>query len=146
MTARVTRPICGATRRVSSLDIAEIDMSIEADVEMSDTPRLDKGKQRDTLDNLPWVEKYRPATLDDVVAHQDIISTIDQFIAKNRFPHLLLYGPPGTGKTSTILAVAKKIYPDAALLRNNCLEVGGVEGEGRASLRLTRTEQAQCIG
>jgi hypothetical protein len=24
---------------------------------------------------LPWVEKYRPATLDDVVAHQDIIST-----------------------------------------------------------------------
>lgn len=24
---------------------------------------------------VPWVEKYRPATLDDVVAHGDIIST-----------------------------------------------------------------------
>lgn len=24
---------------------------------------------------MPWVEKYRPATLDDVVAHGDIIST-----------------------------------------------------------------------
>ena len=26
-------------------------------------------------DALPWVEKYRPATLDDVVAHKDIIAT-----------------------------------------------------------------------
>lgn len=25
-------------------------------------------------------------------------------------PHLLFYGPPGTGKTSTILAVARRIY------------------------------------
>lgn len=24
---------------------------------------------------MPWVEKYRPVTLDDVVAHKDIIST-----------------------------------------------------------------------
>lgn len=46
-------------------------------------PRADKGKTKarqeglDALDmsSLPWVEKYRPATLDDVVAHQDIIST-----------------------------------------------------------------------
>lgn len=48
---------------------------------------------------------------------------VDQFISKNRVPHLLFYGPPGTGKTSTILAVARKIYGTGALLRNNCLEV-----------------------
>ena len=39
---------------------------------------VDKGKARelvDLSDNLPFVEKYRPKTLDDVVAHQDIIST-----------------------------------------------------------------------
>lgn len=33
-----------------------------------------------------------------------------KFIEKNRLPHLLFYGPPGTGKTSTILAVARRIY------------------------------------
>ena len=38
-------------------------------------------------------------------------------------PHLLFYGPPGTGKTSTILAVARKIYGDQSIMRNNCLEV-----------------------
>lgn len=26
-------------------------------------------------ENLPWVEKYRPVTLDDVVSHKDITST-----------------------------------------------------------------------
>ncbi|PFH51797.1 hypothetical protein AMATHDRAFT_141794 [Amanita thiersii Skay4041] len=61
-------------------------------------------------ENLPWVEKYRPVTLDDVVSHKDITATIEKFIEKNRLPHLLFYGPPGTGKTSTILAVARRIY------------------------------------
>lgn len=48
---------------------------------------------------------------------------VDQFIAKNRVPHLLFYGPPGTGKTSTILAVARKIYGTKEAMKNSCLEV-----------------------
>ncbi|KAF9131328.1 Subunit of heteropentameric Replication factor C (RF-C) [Mortierella sp. 14UC] len=63
-----------------------------------------------TDDTLPWVEKYRPVTLDDLVSHKDITSTIERFIDENRLPHMLLYGPPGTGKTSTILACARKLY------------------------------------
>ncbi|XP_022916526.1 replication factor C subunit 5 isoform X2 [Onthophagus taurus] len=60
--------------------------------------------------NLPWVEKYRPSTLDDLVSHEDIIKTISKFIKEDQVPHLLFYGPPGTGKTSTILACAKQLY------------------------------------
>ncbi|KAF8767711.1 replication factor C subunit 5-like [Argiope bruennichi] len=63
--------------------------------------------------NLPWVEKYRPEKLDDLIAHEDIIRTINKFIKEDRLPHLLFYGPPGTGKTSTILACAKQIYSPA---------------------------------
>src|ERR1700723_2325032 len=50
---------------------------------------------------------------------------VEKFIEKNRLPHLLFYGPPGTGKTSTILAVARKIYGGAKerTIRNNVLEV-----------------------
>ncbi|XP_077318186.1 replication factor C subunit 5 [Lithobates pipiens] len=62
--------------------------------------------------NLPWVEKYRPQTLDDLISHQDILNTIQKFISEDRLPHLLLYGPPGTGKTSTILACAKQLYKE----------------------------------
>lgn len=84
------------------------------------------------------VEKYRPITLQDVVSHQQIITTstppfsliiytndwsftVEKFIEKNRLPHLLFYGPPGTGKTSTILAVARRIY--GADYRKQILEV-----------------------
>ncbi|CAK9815023.1 Replication factor C subunit 5 [Anthophora plagiata] len=63
--------------------------------------------------NLPWVEKYRPKLLDDLISHEEIIKTINKFIDENELPHLLLYGPPGTGKTSTILACARKLYTPA---------------------------------
>ncbi|KAI1723839.1 ATPase family associated with various cellular activities (AAA) domain-containing protein [Ditylenchus destructor] len=60
--------------------------------------------------NLPWVEKYRPESLKDLVSHQEIIKTITRLIDEDKMPHLLFYGPPGTGKTSTILAAARSIY------------------------------------
>ncbi|CAM9301776.1 unnamed protein product [Phaeothamnion confervicola] len=59
---------------------------------------------------MPWVEKYRPATLDDLVAHEDIVSILTRLIDNQKLPHLLFYGPPGTGKTSTILACARRLY------------------------------------
>ncbi|KAG5178087.1 P-loop containing nucleoside triphosphate hydrolase protein [Tribonema minus] len=59
---------------------------------------------------LPWVEKYRPSSLDELVAHEDIVSILTTLIESNKLPHLLFYGPPGTGKTSTILACARKLY------------------------------------
>jgi replication factor C subunit 3/5 len=68
------------------------------------------GMDIDQPSDLPWVEKYRPGCLDDLVAHEAIINTIQKFIKEKKLPHLLFYGPPGTGKTSTILAVAKEMY------------------------------------
>ncbi|XP_065830400.1 replication factor C subunit 5-like [Oscarella lobularis] len=62
--------------------------------------------------NLPWVEKYRPRSLGDLISHQEILGTIERFIEGDKLPHLLFYGPPGTGKTSTILACARKLYSD----------------------------------
>ncbi|KAF3479631.1 replication factor C subunit 3 [Arthroderma uncinatum] len=80
-------------------------------------------------DNLPWVEKYRPDTLDDVSGHQDIIATINRFVDSNRLPHLLLYGPPGTGKTSTILALARRIY-GTKNMRQMVLELNASDDRG----------------
>ncbi|KAL0221882.1 hypothetical protein RCL1_001736 [Eukaryota sp. TZLM3-RCL] len=63
-------------------------------------------------ETLPWVEKYRPSSLDDIIAHSDIMSTLRQLLNSNRLPHLLFYGPPGTGKTSTVLAIARQLYKE----------------------------------
>ncbi|KAL8894421.1 MAG: hypothetical protein Q9207_008505 [Kuettlingeria erythrocarpa] len=80
-------------------------------------------------DSLPWVEKYRPSTLDDVSGHQDILSTITKFVDSNRLPHLLLYGPPGTGKTSTILALARRVY-GMKNMRQMVLELNASDDRG----------------
>lgn len=61
-------------------------------------------------DDIPWIEKYRPQTLDDLASHGDIKSTLNKFMKDSSLPHLLFYGPPGTGKTSTILACARNLY------------------------------------
>ncbi|XP_021759710.1 replication factor C subunit 3-like isoform X2 [Chenopodium quinoa] len=75
-----------------------------------------------------WVEKYRPQSLADVAAHRDIIDTIDRLTSENKLPHLLLYGPPGTGKTSTILAVARKLYGNQ--FHNMILELNASDERG----------------
>ncbi|KKA26689.1 hypothetical protein TD95_001632 [Thielaviopsis punctulata] len=80
-------------------------------------------------DSLPWVEKFRPASLADVSGHHDILATINKFVEANRLPHLLLYGPPGTGKTSTILALARRIY-GAENMRQMVLELNASDDRG----------------
>eukprot|EP00750_Incisomonas_marina_P012071 INCI1654.1.p1 GENE.INCI1654.1~~INCI1654.1.p1 ORF type:complete len:364 (+),score=60.32 INCI1654.1:104-1093(+) len=81
-------------------------------------------------DHLPWVEKYRPKSLDDVLAHQHIISTINRLIDSNSLPHLLFYGPPGTGKTSTILACAERLFgqhTSSMILELNASDDNGID-------------------
>ena len=63
-----------------------------------------------TSSTLPWVEKYRPKDLNELIAHEEIISVLNKLIESNKLPHLLFHGPPGTGKTSTIKACAKKMF------------------------------------
>ncbi|GMM36216.1 replication factor C subunit 3 [Saccharomycopsis crataegensis] len=63
-----------------------------------------------SIENLPWVEKYRPSAMSDIYGQKEIVVTLEKFVDEGKLPHLLFYGPPGTGKTSTVLAMAKRIY------------------------------------
>jgi len=59
---------------------------------------------------LPWIEKYRPKNIDEIISHDMNIETIKKLLQGGALPHLLFHGSPGTGKTSTIMALAKEIY------------------------------------
>lgn len=78
--------------------------------------------------NLPWIEKYRPKYLDDVIDHKEKIDTLKKLIENNELPHLLFYGPPGTGKTSLILATARELYGDD--YRKYILELNASDDRG----------------
>ncbi|CAN6604895.1 replication factor C subunit 3 [Trichomonascus vanleenenianus] len=95
----------------------------------------DKGKAAalaappaDDKTNLPWIEKYRPVTLDDVAGQEGAISTVRKFVSEGRIPHMLFYGPPGTGKTSTIQAIAREIF--GPNYRNSVLELNASDDRG----------------
>lgn len=60
---------------------------------------------------LPWIEKYRPQKLEDIVYHDHIVTILRNFIKTgSSIPHLFLYGSAGTGKTSTVLTCAKEMF------------------------------------
>ena len=77
------------------------EMDIDTPATADDAPRIIKHKRPQISDEevqMPWVEKYRPKSLEELVAQDDIVSILTRFIDNDNLPHLLFYGPPGTGK------------------------------------------------
>lgn len=67
-------------------------------------------KDNFNINKKPWVEKYRPNNINDIVHHEFIIQNLKNSIKSNNLPHMLFYGPSGIGKTSTIVSLAKTLY------------------------------------
>ncbi|KAF2012590.1 P-loop containing nucleoside triphosphate hydrolase protein [Aaosphaeria arxii CBS 175.79] len=111
------------------IDKPVADSAIQFSGESSKGKRSAANLPVEAEDTLPWVEKYRPKSLDDVEGHKDIITTVNKFVDSNRLPHLLLYGPPGTGKTSTVLALARRIY-GVKNMRQMVLELNASDDRG----------------
>ncbi|KAI2697101.1 hypothetical protein CBS147372_8155 [Penicillium roqueforti] len=101
----------------------------------SSSSKLKAGDNKEDSTKLqPWVEKYRPKTLDDVAAQDHTTKVLRRTLQASNLPHMLFYGPPGTGKTSTILALAKSLF-GPALYRSRILELNASDERGIGIVR-----------
>ena len=75
-----------------------------------------------------WVEKYRPAKLDDLILDEASLRVVSQF--KDEIPNLLFVGSPGTGKTT----LARIIVND--ILGCNFLYINASDESGIDTIRL----------
>lgn len=78
---------------------------------------------------VPWVDKYRPKKLRDVVYQTEVISMLNRVVVNGNLPHLLLYGQAGTGKTSSVLAIAMELF-GPRIFRERILELNASDERG----------------
>ncbi|KAL4432809.1 hypothetical protein ABPG77_008135 [Micractinium sp. CCAP 211/92] len=77
---------------------------------------------------LPWVEKYRPTRIKDIVGNVEAVSRLQVIADEGNMPNIILAGPPGTGKTTSILCLAHELLGPS--FREAVLELNASDDRG----------------
>ncbi|KAJ1964142.1 replication factor C subunit 4 [Dimargaris xerosporica] len=96
---------------------------------MAATTSASKRTAQDTY-SLPWVEKYRPVLLKDIVGNEETVQRLQVIAQDGNMPNLIISGPPGIGKTTSVLCLAYELLGSAykeAVLELNASDDRGID-------------------
>lgn len=66
----------------------------------------------------PWIEKYRPTDIKNLIINESIRSQINMIMNSSECKHIIISGQPGIGKTSCVKCIANEML---GLDKNNML-------------------------
>jgi replication factor C small subunit len=92
---------------------------------------------------IPWVEKYRPSSLDEVMGHKEITARLKSYVKQRNMPNMLFSGPAGTGKTSSAIALARELF--GKNMEMNFLELNASDERGIDVVRNTIKDFARTL-
>ena len=93
--------------------------------------------------DLPWVEKYRPKKLSEVVGQKEITERLEAAVKNKNLPNLLFSGPAGVGKTSTAVSLSNEIFGEG--FDRNFLELNASSDRGIDVIRHTIKDFARTL-
>lgn len=93
---------------------------------------------------IPWVEKYRPKSLAEVVGQSNIIERLKSYAKSRNVPNQLYSGPAGVGKTSSAIALAKALFGEQGF-KQNFLELNASDERGIDVVRNTIKDFARTL-
>lgn len=79
---------------------------------------------------LPWIEKYRPKTIKELMIDPYNYKRVEHIIAEKDMPNIIITGVPGIGKTTTIFCIANSIlgkHVKDAVLELNASDDRGIK-------------------
>lgn len=78
---------------------------------------------------LPWVEKYRPKVLDDLVGNEETVARLKIIARDGNLPHMIISGSPGIGKTTSVHCLAYEML-GSDLCKEAVLELNASDDRG----------------
>jgi len=71
------------------------------------------------MEHLLWVEKYRPARIEDCILPDALKETFQEFVKRKEIPNLLLSGTAGVGKTTVAKALCNEVGCDYIIINGS---------------------------
>lgn len=104
---------------------------------------INEYEQQSVLCNLPLhhplnepQKNENPGHIKRLCIHESIVTRLNEFIAKNKIPHLIFHGPSGSGKHTLVREFIHRIYGgDKIKIKSHVMTVNCSHGKGIQFIR-----------